>query len=92
MRIDAYSKITQVYSNNKTKKTATTTSVAAGDKVEISRAGREYQIAKQAVNQADDVRMDKINEIKKRMEAGIYQVSSKDIADKVVNRYFDSIF
>jgi len=30
--------------------------------------------------------------IKKRMEAGTYQVSSKDIADKVVNRYFDSIF
>lgn len=92
MRIDAYNKITQAYSNNKTKKTAATTSVAARDKVEISRAGREYQIAKQAVNQADDVRMDKINDIKKRMEAGTYQVSSKDIADKIVNRYFDSIF
>lgn len=90
MRIDAYNKVAQLYQANKPKNTTKTNNVAAKDKVEISQTGREYQIAKQAVNAVDDVRLDKVNDIKKQMNSGTYNVSAEEVADRLMKGYFDS--
>ncbi|MDO5381213.1 MAG: flagellar biosynthesis anti-sigma factor FlgM [Eubacteriales bacterium] len=86
MRIDAYNAVSQIYQANsvsKVKSTAKTSS--ASDKFEISDTAKTYQTAKSAVNAASDVRMDKVNDIKARMAAGTYNVSSEDVADKILN-------
>lgn len=91
MRIDAYNKISQVYQTSTVKKTTKTTGVKATDQFEISRTAKDYQVAKQAVANAPSVRTDKINDIKKRMQAGEYNISMEDVANKIVESYFQKL-
>ena len=58
----------------------------------IKKEMRDYQIAKQAVKDAEDVREDKVNKYKDAIASGTYNVSSQEIAEKMVSKYFDSLF
>ncbi len=89
MRIEAYNKINQIYQTNNAAKISKTGKVSASDKLEISQIGKDIQVAKAAVAQTEDVRMDKVNEIKQRMASGTYNVSAEELADKLVENYFD---
>lgn len=89
MRIDAFNKVSQLYQTNSVKSTSKTKSGSFSDKLEISQVGKDYQVAKQIVTQTPDIREDKVNEIKQRMEAGTYEVSSEELAQKLVEAYFD---
>lgn len=89
MRVDAYNKITQLYQTSKVKSTSKINSVGKKDEVEISSVGKDFQVAKQALNKISDVRADKVNDIKSRMEAGTYNISGKEIADKLLERFYD---
>ncbi len=91
MRIDAYNKISQIYQTNAVKKTTKTAGAVAADQVEISRAAKDYQVARQSVANLQDVRTDKINDIKGRMESGTYNISMEEVADKLVESYFEKL-
>ena len=91
MRIDAFNKVSQLYKANNIKETAKSKRAGFSDTLEISQAGKDYQIAKQAIAHTADVREDKVNEIKQRMEAGTYEVSIDAVADKLVEEYFKNI-
>lgn len=57
MRIDAYNQIAQLYQTGKSIRTNKANSTASvRDEVQISQTARDYQIAKQAVAGASDVR------------------------------------
>jgi len=85
MRIEAYNAVSQIYQSN-SKMVAKTNSVAnANDKFEISQTAKNYQVAKQAVSVAPDIREDKIADIKAKMSSGTYTVKPEDFADKVLN-------
>ena len=79
MRIDAYNAVSQIY---KTSAYAKEKSIAVRktekDKYELS------DTAKAAVSEASDVRMDKVNDIKARIAAGTYNISSEAVADKIL--------
>ena len=61
MRIDAYNQIAQVYKTTSAAKLQKTENARHGrDEVQISSFGRDYQIAKQAVTEAADIREDKV--------------------------------
>lgn len=92
MRIDAYNQISQIYQTNKKHTVNKTSQVYGSDKVEISQFGKDYQIAKQAVAQASDVRADKVADIKARIDAGTYSVSNDDFAAKLAEKYGTSLF
>ena len=89
MRIDAFNKVSQLYQTNSVKNTAKTRNSSFSDKLEISQLGKDYQVAKQIVAQTADIREDKVNEIKQRMEAGTYEISNEELAEKLVEAYFD---
>lgn len=91
MRIDTLNKVSQLYQSNSTKKLTKSSSSSSTDKLEISQAGKEYQIAKKAVSAAPDVRMDKVNDIKSRMDSGTYNVSAEEVANKLVEGLFNSV-
>lgn len=82
MRIDAYNAVNQIYQTSQISK-AKTSSVS--DKFEISDTAKTYQTARTAVSKASDVREDKIADIKARMAAGTYNISSEAVADKILN-------
>ena len=87
MRIDAMSEISQLYQVNSTRKKTEKSASYTKDSVEISEFGRELQIAKQAVAQAEDVREDKVQELKSQMANGTYNVPMSALADKLLNGF-----
>lgn len=90
MRIDAYNKVSQLYQANSTKQTAKTGTVSKKDKFEISQTGKDYQIARQALSSVPDVRMERVEAIKKQMQSGNYNISAEEAADKIVEDYFNT--
>jgi len=91
MRIDAFNKVSELYKSSSIKSTGKTPSSSFSDKLEISQTGKDYQVAKQIVARTPDIRETKISDIKARMEAGTYNVSTEDTADKIIDNYFDTM-
>jgi negative regulator of flagellin synthesis FlgM len=91
MRIDAFNKVSQLYSTSSVKNTAKTKSSSFKDLLEISQTGKDYQTARQIVARTPDVREDRVNDIKQQMAAGTYDVSAQEVADKLVDSYFDEM-
>ncbi|MDF2944205.1 MAG: hypothetical protein K0S01_3063 [Herbinix sp.] len=89
MRIDAFNKVSELYKSSSAKSTAKVKSGSFSDKLEISQTGKDYQVAKQIVARTPDIRETKVNDIKQRMEAGVYNINIEDVADKLVDNYFE---
>lgn len=87
MRIEAYNQIASMYKTTKPAKAQGSSGAGGKDEVQISQVGRDYQVAKQAVAQASDIRMDKVAELKSRIASGEYQVSADDFASKLIAKY-----
>ncbi len=88
MRIEAYNQISALYNTTKSSKAKNTPETAAvRDQVQISRAGKDYQIAKQAVAAASDIREDRVTELKNRVQSGNYNVDTGDFASKLLESY-----
>ena len=88
MRIEAYNQLAALYKSGKTASTQNTKGTAAGrDEVQISSFGRDYQIAKQAVAEAPDIREDKVSELKTSVRSGNYSVDSGDFASRLLEKY-----
>lgn len=92
MRIDALNHVSRLYQQSKPTKNVRTEKKYAKDEFQISQTAKDYQIAKQAVKDTEDVREDKVNEYKDAIASGTYNVSSQEIAEKMVSKYFDSLF
>ena len=88
MRIDAYNQIAQLYKTGKSIRTNKANSTASvRDEVQISQTARDYQIAKQAVTEAADIREDKVAELKTSVQSGKYDVDSGDFASMLLAKY-----
>ena len=90
MRIDSIKQVDSVYRKASAKSNVAGTKKNSSDRIEISTLGRDLQIAKKAVSETEDVRWDKVNEIKTRMQSGTYNVSCEEVAEKMANSYFDT--
>ncbi len=91
MRVDAYNAITKVYQSSNVKKQNKAGKAGLSDKLEISQAGRDYQVAKKAVSQAPDIREDKVSQLKAAIDSGTYQVSNSTFADVLLDKYYSSM-
>jgi len=90
MRIDAYNQVSQLYkaqATTKTSKAYGNKAFSSYDQVEISQVGRDYQVAKQAVAGAADVREDLVAQMKERLAKGTYEVSVDDFANKLMEKF-----
>ena len=87
MRIGTYQMIQQIY--NTTKPTGTTKAQKKGfsDVVSISSAGKDATVAKEAVMASPAVRTELVDSIRSRMQAGTYDVSADDFADRLVAKF-----
>ena len=87
MRIEAYNQVTQIYNTSRAAKSKNADSVKKRDEVQISRTGRDYQVAKQAVAEAPDIREDRVIQVRNRMASGNYKVDNGDFAAKLLEKY-----
>lgn len=87
MRIESFSQIQQLYGTSK--KSAYNASSASSDfkdKLNISNAGKDLNVAKNAVQSASDVRADKVASLKAAIDNGSYDVSGEDFADRIMEK------
>ena len=89
MRVDALNHVSQLYKPANAQKAGRTEEPKKRDAYEISRSAKDYQVAKKAVAEADDVREDEVARLKEALASGAYNVSSQEIAEKIVSKYFD---
>lgn len=82
MRIDALNHVSRLYQQSKPTKNVRTEKKYAKDEFQISQTAKD----------AEDVREDKVNKYKDAIASGTYNVSSQEIAEKMVSKYFDSLF
>lgn len=87
MRIEAYNQINQIYGTEKANSIKQSIPAGKNDKLEISQQGFDYQIAKKAVADIEDVREELVNKVKSQIQSGSYDVSSDDFANKVIESY-----
>ena len=90
-----WSGVPKVFGNYDNKKSVGRVDKTAGvaskkDVVSISTIAKDIQTGLKAVKEIPDVRSEKVNGLTDRYEAGNYDVSGKDIADRVVKSMLDS--
>jgi negative regulator of flagellin synthesis FlgM len=57
------------------------------DQIQISSRGRDFQIAKAAVQASPDIREEVTAPIKERVQNGTYAVETSSFADKLLQKY-----
>ncbi|MDD2972750.1 MAG: flagellar biosynthesis anti-sigma factor FlgM [Lachnospiraceae bacterium] len=87
MRIEAYTQVQQLYNTKNTGKAKQAAAAGFSDQLQISSLGKDIQTAKQAVNNAPDVREDVTAPIKESIKNGTYEVSGDSFADKLFEKY-----
>ena len=88
MRIEAYSQVQQIYSNNKVNKTQQLKKTNdVRDTVSFSSIGKDIQVAKQAVSEVPNVREDVVAPLKAAIKNGTYDVSGEAFADKLLAKF-----
>ena len=91
MRIGNLTQVQQLYNVGQAGKSGKTERKGFSDAFAVSDAGKDITGAKAAVANASDVRADLVASIKAKINAGTYNVSADDFADKIVGRFADSI-
>lgn len=56
------------------------------DELAISGESRVKQRAMQVIKQSDEVRTDKVEQLKEQIAAGTYEVTADDVAEKMISR------
>lgn len=79
----------QVYGRNKNVNRVESTSATQSikrDALAISDESRVKQKAMQAIRQADDIRLDKVEDLRERISAGTYTINEDEVAEKMIER------
>lgn len=87
MRIETFTQVQQLYNVKKPAKAQDKARVASSDQIQISSIGKDIQIAKNAVADADDIREELTAPIKAGIANGTYQVSGESFAEKLMKKY-----
>jgi negative regulator of flagellin synthesis FlgM len=62
------------------------TSVKKADVLELSSRAHELQFVREQVLKSPDIRADRIGELKKQIQEGVYQVTGSEVAHKMIGR------
>ncbi|MFA5577408.1 MAG: flagellar biosynthesis anti-sigma factor FlgM [Tissierellaceae bacterium] len=85
MRINKLDNVFQVYNKNAAaKKTKGKQKSDDSDQVKISDKALDFQFAVKKIKDLEDVRMDKVENIKRQIKSGTYQVNSNMVAEKIL--------
>ncbi len=91
MRIQSYIQVQQLYNTQQTNRTQKTSQSGFSDKLQISTLGKDIQTAKQALANTSDIREEKIADIRTAIQDGTYEVSGESFADKLLERYSQTL-
>ncbi len=85
MRIDHINNIYETYKKQSLSSTKPVTKMQKKDEVELSGTARDFQAVYKVLSTTPSIREDKVNEIKEKISSGTYNVSSEEVADKILS-------
>lgn len=85
MRIDKSTGLYGVYNKNMSQVNNDRNEKGKKDEINISDKAKSYQFALGIVRQEPEIRQEKVTELKEKIQSGNYNVSSEDIAEKMMN-------
>lgn len=83
MKINRLDKVLQVYTNMETNKTKINKKVSEKDEIKFSERAMDYQFALNKLKEVPDIRVEKVEKLKKEIQTGNYNISGKEIVDKM---------
>ena len=83
MKINRTDRLLQVYTNMEASKTKINKKVFEKDKIEFSERAMDYQFALKKLKEVPDIRMEKVEKLKKEIQTGNYNISGREIVDKI---------
>lgn len=88
MKINPFkvNKALEVYKTQKSTQVKQIEKSNAKDNVTISEKAQAFQLAFKAAKESPDVRMDKVEELRAKIDKGEYKVDSGELADKIVEQ------
>ena len=91
MRINKTDNVFHVYNKNQGVKKVNPNKVDKdSDEIKISSKAIDFQYALQKLKDVEDIRMDKVENIKEQIKSGIYEINGEKIAEKILETvYFD---
>lgn len=89
MKVTRVSQILDIYSSNQTRKAERTGKSDRKDVFSLSKEGKDFQIALNALSQVPEIREEKVQDIKQRIQSGNYNINVQELADKIVESAFD---
>lgn len=83
MKINKTDKVLQIYSDMRNNKVKSNRNTFGKDELEVSDRAIDYRFAINKLKEVPDIRMDKVERIKKEISSGTYNVEGKKIAEKI---------
>ena len=87
MRIGSINQVAQMYQTQTKAAKPKASFESQMNAYSVSSTGKDYQVAKAAVSESADIREDLVADIKARIKAGTYDVSTDDFAEKLLSNY-----
>ena len=83
MKINRTDRLLQVYTNMEASKAKINKKASEKDKIEFSERAMDYQFALKKLKEVPDIRMEKVEKLKKEIQTGNYNISGREIVDKI---------
>lgn len=87
MRIDAINRVYDTYSTKNTSATVKTNKTGSKDQVALSTQAKDFAAIKNMLKEVPEVRQDKVDSLKEQIDNGTYNVSSQEVAQKILAQY-----
>ena len=83
MKINKTDKILKIYNNMGSNKVRTNKNTLGKDEIKFSERAMDYQFGIRKFKEVPEMRMEKVNKIKREIKSGNYNVEGKKIVEKI---------
>ena len=83
MKINKTNKVMQVYNNTEFNRLRKGKGKMEKDRIDFSKKAMDYQFAMDKVKKVPDMRMDKVEKLKEKVQSGNYNIKGEQIAEKI---------
>ncbi len=90
MKVNKTDNIMKVYNNMSSNKVNANKNKLEKDNINLSERAKDYQFAMEKIKKVPDIRIDKVKDLKEKVQSGNYNVEGKKIVEKMFeNIHFD---
>ena len=87
MRIDKINNIYETYKKQSVAKAQSVAKTGKKDEVALSEAAKDFQSVFKLLSATPDIREDKVNSVKERINSGTYNVKTEEVAEKILSSF-----